>query len=64
MLLHTAFDHDDYIFELKMDGFRALAYVGEHETRLVSRKGNVYKRFPELACAIHIDLDSQAVIDG
>jgi hypothetical protein len=29
----TAFDHDDYIFELKTDGFRSLTYVGKHETR-------------------------------
>ena len=47
-----------------MDGFRALAYVDEHDTRLVSRKGNVYRRFPGLAAAIHIELDCQAVIDG
>lgn len=60
----TAFDHEDYIFELKMDGFRALAYVGEDETRLVSRRGNTYKSFTELACAIHLDLDCQAVLDG
>lgn len=33
--LPDAFDHDDFIFELKMDGFRALACVDEHETRLV-----------------------------
>jgi len=58
------FDHDDYIFELKMDGFRALAYVGEDQTRLVSRRGNVYKSFPGLCAAIHIDLDCEAVLDG
>lgn len=34
------FSPDDYIFELKMDGFRALAYVGEHETRQLSRRSN------------------------
>jgi ATP-dependent DNA ligase len=34
------FDSDDYIFELKMDGFRALAHVGPDEirTRLISRR--------------------------
>ena len=57
-----AFDREDYIFELNMDGFRALAYIYEHETRLVSRKGNVYKSFVQLACAVH--LDCQAVLDG
>jgi bifunctional non-homologous end joining protein LigD len=58
------FDSDDYIFELKMDGFRALASVCEPETRLISRRGNVYKRFPDLCAAIHIDLDSEAVLDA
>lgn len=42
----------------------SLAHVGEHETRLVSRKGNVYRRFPDLAAAIHIDLDCEAVLNG
>ena len=31
---------------------------------MVSRKGNVFKSFPSLAAAIHIDLDCQAVLDG
>jgi ATP-dependent DNA ligase len=34
--------HDYFIFELKMDGFRALAYVEANETRLVSRNGSVF----------------------
>jgi ATP-dependent DNA ligase len=37
----AAFNHEGFIFELKMDSFRALVYVGPNETRLVSRKGNV-----------------------
>ena len=41
-LTRAAFAHDDFISELKMDGFRALADVGPDETRLVSREGNVY----------------------
>jgi bifunctional non-homologous end joining protein LigD len=62
--IRDAFDHDDFLFELKMDGFRALAYVGKDETRLVSRRGNVYKRFTELAATIHTELDCEAVLDG
>jgi bifunctional non-homologous end joining protein LigD len=62
--LPEAFDHDDFVFELKMDGFRALAHVGEHETRLVSHKGHTYKSFLELCAAIHLDLDCEAVLDG
>jgi ATP-dependent DNA ligase len=59
--IRDAFDHDDFLFELKMDGFRALAHVGPDETRLISRRGNAYKRFTELAAAIHIELDCEAV---
>jgi ATP-dependent DNA ligase len=31
------FDHPDYIFELKHDGFRAIAYLRNGESKLVSR---------------------------
>jgi bifunctional non-homologous end joining protein LigD len=47
-----------------MDEFRALAFVGPDETRLVSRKGNVYKSFPGLCAAIRTHLDCEAVLDG
>src|SRR6202521_3093853 len=47
-----------------MDGFRALAHVGPDQTRLISRRGNVYQRFTELAAAIHIEIDCEAVLDG
>jgi hypothetical protein len=33
------FDSDDYIFELKIDGFRALAYIENGECDLVSATG-------------------------
>jgi bifunctional non-homologous end joining protein LigD len=36
-LVKEPFDHPDYIFELKMDGFRATAYVRNGECKLVSR---------------------------
>ena len=62
--LPHAFDHDDFIFELKMDGFRALAYVDENETRLVSRKGNTYRGFLNLSGGIHKEFDCTAVLDG
>jgi ATP-dependent DNA ligase len=44
-LIRDAFDHEDFVFELKMDGFRAVAYIGQNETRLVSKTGRVMKRF-------------------
>jgi ATP-dependent DNA ligase len=40
------FDHPDFIYEVKYDGFRALAYIEGGYCRLVSRKAHVYKSFP------------------
>jgi bifunctional non-homologous end joining protein LigD len=37
-LLRQPFDHPDYLFELKHDGFRALAYISEGRCELVSRR--------------------------
>jgi hypothetical protein len=31
------FDHSDWVFELKRDGFRALAEINGHHCRLISR---------------------------
>jgi ATP-dependent DNA ligase len=36
-LVRQPFDHPDYIFELKHDGFRAIAYLQNGESKLVSR---------------------------
>src|SRR6516165_12277038 len=35
-LVRQPFDHPDYIFELKHDGFRAIAYLQHGESKLVS----------------------------
>jgi bifunctional non-homologous end joining protein LigD len=35
-LVRRPFDHPDYIFELKHDGFRAIAYLQKGESKLVS----------------------------
>jgi len=36
-LVREPFDHPDYIFELKHDGFRAISYLQNGESKLVSR---------------------------
>jgi bifunctional non-homologous end joining protein LigD len=41
----AAFDHPDWIFELKYDGFRALAQFPGGECQLVSRNGNRFASF-------------------
>jgi bifunctional non-homologous end joining protein LigD len=59
------FDSDDYIFELKIDGFRSLAYIENDECELVSRNGNTFRNFKDLAQWIGENLRIEnAVIDG
>jgi bifunctional non-homologous end joining protein LigD len=59
------FDHRDFIFEPKIDGFRALAYVNGHRCELVSRNGHVFKSWPQLAEEIaHAVRARSAVLDG
>src|SRR5262249_51747877 len=60
------FDDRSWLFELKLDGFRALAYVERGTCRLVSRNGNIFKRFAQLASEIAVALRSvrNAILDG
>ncbi len=63
--LPAPFDDPDFLYEVKFDGFRALAYVEDGHFELVSRKGNTYKRFRDLAQGITTDLKvTNAVLDG
>jgi bifunctional non-homologous end joining protein LigD len=60
-----AFDHPEWLFEPKLDGFRALAYVEGGECRLVSRKKHAYKSFPLLCASIAVGLKVEsAILDG
>ena len=60
-----AFDHPDWLFELKYDGFRALAQFDGASCRLVSRNAHAFGSFEslreDLADAFR---RAQAVIDG
>jgi bifunctional non-homologous end joining protein LigD len=59
------FDSDDFIYELKIDGFRALAHIDAGRGELISRNGNLFRGFAELATCLaqHVPADS-AVLDG
>jgi bifunctional non-homologous end joining protein LigD len=46
------FDHPDFLFELKHDGFRALAYISDRMCSLISRKNHAYKSFAPLPEAL------------
>jgi bifunctional non-homologous end joining protein LigD len=61
--LQSPFDDERFVFELKHDGFRALAYLTPDGCRLVSRRGNVYKSFRSL-CDSLLTLECAAVLDG
>ena len=52
MRIDNPFDHRDWIFEWKADGFRSLAFVSDGECVLVSRKNNAYKTFDPLRSAL------------
>ena len=48
----AAFSSDEWLFEIKYDGFRSLAYIEEGECKLVSRNDYTYGRFKDLAEAL------------
>jgi bifunctional non-homologous end joining protein LigD len=63
--LPEPFDHADWIFELKYDGFRALAHLENGAVRLVSRNRNAFKSFPDLCTSMAACLEVEsAVLDG
>jgi bifunctional non-homologous end joining protein LigD len=59
------FDSDEYIYELKVDGFRALARIANGKGELISRNGNVFRGFADLAASLaaHLKVED-AVLDG
>jgi len=56
---------DDWLHELKFDGYRILAFISKGKVRLVTRNGKDWThRFPSLAAAItELPVDS-AILDG
>jgi bifunctional non-homologous end joining protein LigD len=60
-----AFDAREWVFELKHDGFRALAIVEGHRCTLVSRRGHVFAQWPQLSEELaHTVKARHAVLDG
>ena len=59
------FESADWVYELKHDGFRALAYLDAKRCRLISRRGNEMKRFTDLSACIAKELKvKDAILDG
>src|SRR5438874_2867353 len=60
-----AFTRDDWVFELKLDGYRLLAAKSRGEALLLTRNGNDYTAvFPEVARAIKALPYDECIIDG
>jgi bifunctional non-homologous end joining protein LigD len=60
-----AFTRDDWLFELKLDGYRLLASKAHGEALLLTRNGNDYTGvFPEIARAIKAVPLDECLIDG
>ena len=60
-----SFSHPDWIYEIKHDGFRALAYLDGDRVRLVSRNGNAFKSFAGLCDGLRKEIACRrAVLDG
>jgi bifunctional non-homologous end joining protein LigD len=63
-LVRTPFNDPDFLFELKHDGFRALAHIWDGNCELISRKRNAYKSFQALRDNLAQLKVKNAVIDG
>ena len=59
------FNSDDFIFELKIDGFRSLAFVENGQCDLLSRNENTFHNFKHFTQWIGENLRvANAVLDG
>jgi bifunctional non-homologous end joining protein LigD len=55
----------DWVYEIKFDGYRALALRGGNETRVLSRNDkDLGRKFPEVKDAVAALAVQDAVIDG
>ena len=60
-----AFTRDDWLFELKLDGYRLIASKANGEALLLTRNGNDYTNvFPEIARAVKALPFDECIIDG
>lgn len=60
----SPFDSDDYLFEIKWDGIRALAFFGMGRARLQGRKlTDSSERYPEIVAGLEA-LEGEGILDG
>ena len=58
------FDNSEFVFELKHDGFRCLAYIADARCELVSRRKSHYKSFDSLRTTLAELKAKTAILDG
>ncbi|HEU4415897.1 MAG TPA: hypothetical protein VFT65_14015, partial [Candidatus Angelobacter sp.] len=64
-LVEEPFDDPQWIYEVKWDGYRAIAFVSDGTARLVSRNQNqLTAEFPEVASAMRSLPLENAILDG
>jgi bifunctional non-homologous end joining protein LigD len=64
-LVEAPFDDSQWIYEVKWDGYRAVAYIRNGKATLVSRNQNdLTGEFPEIAAALGPLAVESAVVDG
>ena len=63
-LIKQPFDDPDFLFEVKLDGYRIIAYVNKGKVILNSRSGLDYtKKYPSVAKVLQA-LDFDVILDG
>jgi len=65
-LVNTVPEGEDWLYELKYDGYRILAYIEDNSVRLITRNGYDYTtRFPDVASSLMDWAGGRAIIlDG
>jgi len=64
-LVDKAFDDDEWLFEIKWDGYRAVAFLEDGKVKLVSRNQNALTReYPELKGLAQNVRARTAILDG
>ncbi len=63
-LADEAFDNDEWLFETKFDGYRALAFINKGKVNLLSRNQNSFnKKFSPIVEALQ-NISQDVVLDG
>jgi bifunctional non-homologous end joining protein LigD len=58
------FDHPEWVFELKYDGFRSLAVIHDGRCELISRNGHPFNSFDSLRKDLVMPGAGRTVLDG